>query len=185
MNNIKGAERRFTVSINVPESRLQAFNAMLDDFWSGESKWEVLHVLREHRRSPGVESLKRLFEFAESNFCGGSQVIALVLASLYNGYRFRVDLTDLRLLSGDYFQDVLNVLFLDHAPEQEVHQYFASGGRRFEALFERYGLPDRGKPTTHFEGLKNIYEDALKEGLDAHPTVAARLRHVLQEKNLG
>ena len=63
MNNIKGAERRFTVSINVPESRLQAFNAMLDDFWSGESKWEVLHVLREHRRSQGVESLKRLFEF--------------------------------------------------------------------------------------------------------------------------
>lgn len=183
MNNIKGAERRIKVSVEVPETKLEAFNAMLNEFWSGESKWEVLQVLREHRRTQGVESLKRLFEFAETNSCGGSQVIALVLASLYNGYRFRVDLTDLRLLSSDYFQDVLNVLFLDHAPAQEVHQYFVNGGQRFEALFERYGLPDRGKSTTHFEALKNFYEDALKEGLDGYPTVAARLRNVLTEQN--
>ncbi len=181
MNTLDPAERRLTVSVEVPQSKLEAFNAMLDDFHSGESKWEVLQVLREHRRAQGVESLKRLFEFAETNSCGGSRVIAMVLASLYNGHRFQLDLTDLRLLSSEYFQDVLNLLFLDHAPAQEVHQYFADGGKRFERMFERYGLPDRGRPATHFEGLRNFYEESLKEGLAAHPTVAARLRYVLAE----
>jgi len=144
-----------------------------------------MQVVREHRRSQGVESLKRLFEFADQNSCGGSRVIAMVLASLYNGYRFRVDLTDLRLLSSEYFQDVLNVLFLDHAPAQEVHQYFTNGGQRFEQMFERYSLPDRSKPSAHFEGLKGFYEDALKEGMKTHPEVADRLRRVLMDSAHG
>ena len=180
MNQIDRAQDRARVSLEVPHSQMEAFNAMLEEFWTGESKWHVMQVMRERRRSQAVESLTRLFEFAEQNSCGGSRVIAQVLASLYNGYRFQVDLTDLRLLSSSYHEDVLNVLFLDSAPEKEVHGYFANGGKRFERLFDRYGLPDRDKPATHIEGLKNFYEEALEEGLKAHPEVAGRLRYVLK-----
>ena len=46
-------------------------------------------------------------------------------------------------------------------------------------------LLDRSKPSTHFEGLKGFYEDALKEGMKTHPEVADRLRHVLMDSAHG
>jgi hypothetical protein len=32
---------------------------------------------------------------------------------------------------------------MDYQPRQEVHGYFPDGGRRFEALAEKYGIKDR------------------------------------------
>ena len=161
---------------------MNAFNAMIEEFWSGESKWDVMQLMQERNREKAVESLKRLFEFAEVNHTGGSRVIAMVLASLYNGYRFQVDLTDLRLLDSQFHADVLNVLYLDKSPEKEVHNYFKDGGKRFERMFEKYGLPDREKVATHLEKLKDFGEETLQEGLAAFPNLAFRLRHVLKDQ---
>ncbi|CAD5366592.1 hypothetical protein RA210_U10402 [Rubrivivax sp. A210] len=184
-NKLRPEEPGFEVKLTVPKSKLAAFNEMLDEFWTGESKWDAMQVLRKQRRELAVESLRRLFEFAEQNDCGGSRVIAMFLASLYNGYRFHVDLTDLRLLSSQYRDDMLNVLYLDGAPEQEVHCYFQDGGKRFERLFERYGLPDRDKVTTHLEGLENFQEESLQAGLDELPHIADRLRNALKAGRHG
>ena len=177
-------DRDCQVTLTIPMARLEAFNAMVDEFRTGESKWDVVQTIEqradEDRQTRGVESLKRLFAFAEQHSTGGSRVIASVLASLYNGHRFQVDLTDLRLLDSQFHQDVLNVLALDKVPEQEVHCYFDKGGRRFEALFERYGLPDRGKASSHVAALERFEGDTILEALRANPKVAERLSYAMQ-----
>jgi hypothetical protein len=70
-------------------------------------------------------------------------VIASVLASLYNGYRFKVDLTELRILDREHFEHVLNVLRLDREGGREVHTYFEQGGRIWEEeIIAGYDLRD-------------------------------------------
>jgi hypothetical protein len=147
-------ERRAKVTLEVAMDRLDAFNAMLDEFWTGESKWDVLQLTQKKKREESVQALGRLFKFATHNSTGGSKVVAEVLASLYNGTRFKVDLTDLRLLDDGLHADVLAVLYLDKVPKQEVHQYFANGGKRFEAMFRDYGLID-------YVRLKNTGDGSL------------------------
>lgn len=142
MSNTSGSSEVLKATVDVPKERFEAFNRMLDEFYSGESKWDVMQLVHERKRQEGVEALHRLFKFATENSTGGSKVIAEVLASLYNGARFKIDLTDLRLLDSELHADVLRVIYLDHAPAQEVHSYFPQGGRRFEAMFRDYGLTD-------------------------------------------
>lgn len=142
MSNTSGSSEVLKVTVDVPKERFEAFNRMLDEFYSGESKWDVMQLVHERKRQEGVEALHRLFKFANENSCGGSKVLAEVLASLYNGNRFKVDLTDLRLLNSELHADVLRVLYLDHAPAQEVHNYFPQGGRKFEDMIRDYGLTD-------------------------------------------
>lgn len=142
VSNPNGAQERVKVTMEVPKDRLEAFNRMLDEFYSGESKWDVMQLVHERKQQEGVEALHGLFKFATENSTGGSKVVAQVLASLYNGNRFKVDLTDLRLLDSELHADVLSVLYLDHASAQEVHNYFPHGGRRFEDMFRDYGLID-------------------------------------------
>lgn len=177
-------DRDCKVTLSVPMGRLDAFHAMVDEFRTGESKWDVVQAIEQRadddRKARGVESLKRLFAFAEQHSTGGSRVIVSVLASLYNGHRFRVDLTDLRLLDSQFHQDVLNVLAMDKMPEQEVHCYFDKGGQRFEALFERYGLPDRGKAATHVAALEHFEGETILEALRANPKVADRLSYAMR-----
>jgi len=79
-------DRDCEVTLTIPMARLEAFNAMVDEFRTGESKWDVVQAIEqradEDRQAKGVESLKRLFAFAEQHSTGGSRVIASVLASL-------------------------------------------------------------------------------------------------------
>lgn len=167
------------ITVDVPRERLDVFNQMFSEFFGSENQCEVLEQRSGHCHTLGVISLRRLFAFAESSDCGGSRIIASVLASLFNGHRFQLDLTDLRLLSSQYFQDVINVLHLDHAPDQEVHRYFEDGGPRFERMFERYGLPDRSRPAMHLASLEAFHEESLREGLRARPVAAAKLMDAL------
>jgi hypothetical protein len=137
-------KRDFQVTVQVPEERLQAFELLMDEFRGGTSRFDAeaerAAKKSQDERAEGIKALESLFEFASTNRCGSSRVIAEVLASLYNGHRFRVDLTDLRLLDKKHFTEVLQVLRLDHVPQQEVHCYFRNGGARFESMFKDYGL---------------------------------------------
>jgi hypothetical protein len=167
------------VTVEVAPHRLESFHAMLYEFWRGESRWDVMQTLRANRLERGKQALARLFSFAETNGCGGSAVIAHFLASMYNGNRFKVDLTDFRLLSSEYFQDMLAVLYLDHAPEQEVHQYFANGGQRFEAMFKRYGLEDLGHAETHLRRLSRCSLQDIADALTADPVAAGSVGYAM------
>jgi hypothetical protein len=91
-------------------------------------------------RAQGVEALKRLFKVANEGDSGQAGVIARFLLCLYNGYRFKFDLTDLRRLDGALHDDCLAVLRMDHTPLLEVHRYIENGQQEFERMARDWGL---------------------------------------------
>ena len=98
---------------------------------------------REHRAA-GVEALRRLLVVAQRD-TGQSGVIAQFLLSLYNGYRFKFDLTEFRRLDHDLFEDCMAVLRMDFQPAQEVHCYFQNGGEIWEQLARDWNVRDYTK----------------------------------------
>lgn len=90
----------------------------------------------------GEEALRRLLPVAQGN-SGQCRVVAGFLLGLYNGQRFRFDLTDLRLLDRQVFEDCLTVLRMDYAPAREVHSYFPNGSEIFERLVQDWRLDKR------------------------------------------
>ena len=57
----------------------------------------------------GVAALQRLFTVANRD-SGQCRYIARFLLGLYNGMRFPFDLTDLRAIDDDLFEDCMHVL---------------------------------------------------------------------------
>lgn len=91
---------------------------------------------RETAKATGVPALHRLAKIAQRD-TGQAATIRLFLLGLYNGYRFPFNLTALRGLDLDLFNDCLAVLTLDaRATVKEVHQYFDHGGELFEQFAE-------------------------------------------------
>jgi len=74
--------------------------------------------------STQLEALMRVYETAQRDH-GGSGVCARFLLSLYNGFRFKFDLTDLRRLDQGLFEACLQVLCLDRLHHLEVHAQIA------------------------------------------------------------
>ena len=93
----------------------------------------------------GELALRRLLPIAQSD-TGQSRRIAHFLLCLYNGDRFRFDLTDLRGLDYSLHDDCLTVLRMDQVFEKEVHRYFDRGGELFEQLAIDWGLNAPSKP---------------------------------------
>lgn len=96
-------------------------------------------------RVAGVDALKRLLPIAQGN-SGQCRHVAAFLLGLYNGNRFKFDLTDFRSLDRKIFDDCMAVLAMDHQPEKEVHTYFDQGNDEghqiWEALAKRWGIRD-------------------------------------------
>lgn len=93
-------------------------------------------------RLEGEAALRRLLPIARRD-SGQSGVVAKFLLGLYNGTRFPFDMTELRRLDLDLFEDCLAVLRMDFAPEKEIHRYFEDGGVLFEDLAVEWGVTDR------------------------------------------
>lgn len=93
-----------------------------------------------HSKNPGAaleeagfEALQRLYAEAVSDEQEKGSVCARLLLGLYNGSRFPFDLTDLRLLPTELFEDAMQVIRMDaRLTRQEVHQYFSQGSKKFE-----------------------------------------------------
>ncbi|MCD5326805.1 hypothetical protein ACFFU8_17930 [Chromobacterium piscinae] len=92
-------------------------------------------------RAAGVPALRRLLSLAQGH-TGQCHVIAHFLLSLYNGNRFKFDLTDFRLLDQELFDDCLAVLRMDSRPEREVHNYFENGSQIWEQLAKDWNVTD-------------------------------------------
>lgn len=84
-------------------------------------------------REAGIAALRRLLDVARSD-TGQSGVVALFLLGLYNGRDFKFDMTELRRLDRELFEDCLTLLRMDHNPEKEVHQYFENGQDIWQGL---------------------------------------------------
>lgn len=92
-------------------------------------------------RLEGEAALRRLLPVAQRD-TGQSSVIARFLLNLYNGDRFPFDMTDLRRLDYELFDDCIAVLKMDFQPLKEVHRYFEDGGAIWEVLAEEWGFKD-------------------------------------------
>lgn len=92
-------------------------------------------------RLEGEAALRRLLPIAQRD-TGQSSVVARFLLNLYNGDRFPFDMTDLRRLDYELFDDCIAVLKMDSQPEKEVHRYFEDGGAQWEALAKDWGFKD-------------------------------------------
>lgn len=94
--------------------------------------------------TPGVAALQRLLTIAHGH-SGQCRYVAGFLLGLYNGTRFKFDLTDFRCLDTAIFVDCLMVLQMDHTPAREVHSYFQNGGRIWEQLAVEWNIRDYTK----------------------------------------
>lgn len=91
----------------------------------------------------GFEALQRLYAEAVHDEQEKGAVCARLLLGLYNGSRFPFDLTDLRTLPSDLFEDAMLVVRMDaRVTRQEVHQYFAQGSKKFEDMVSDYRVVD-------------------------------------------
>lgn len=100
---------------------------------------DARQALRPTIEAEGIAALHRLLPIAQSD-TGQSRRIAAFLLGLYNGDRFKFNLTDLRGLDYALHDDCLAVLRMDHSPSKEVHRYFDRGSELFENMARDWGL---------------------------------------------
>ena len=105
-------------------------------------------ALRPAIQVEGEAALARLFKLASQSDTGQAGVLAAFLLGLYNGRRFRFDLTDLRRLDWALHDDCLAVLRMDASPQQEVHMYIENGSWAFEKMARDWGLMGDGSVST-------------------------------------
>lgn len=110
----------------------EAFNRM----YAERAKRQAERPLIE---TQGREALARLLDVAKGD-TGQSRRVAAFLLGCYNGFRFPFDLTDLRGLDYELFDDCMAVLRMDYQPKLEVHQYFVNGQQLFEQLAKDHGI---------------------------------------------
>ena len=137
-------QKKFTISVEVPEGEREAFMGMLDAFHSGGTQYHEAVRARAADAQQGLESLQHLYQVAQGDH-GACRHVARFLLGLYNGTRFPFDLTDLRCLDRELFEHCMAVLRMDYAPKQEVHSYFDKGGRRFEQMAKDWNVRDHTK----------------------------------------
>lgn len=125
----------------------------------------------EHRaklpaiRERGEAALRRLLPIAQGN-TGQCRHVAAFLLGLYNGKRFKFDLTDLRCVDRAIFEDCISVLQMDAQPLREVHTYFPKGGEVFEDLAVSWRIPDRTR-------LHTIIKEAVMPAGDYYDKLRA------------
>ncbi|TCS35824.1 hypothetical protein EDC30_109123 [Paucimonas lemoignei] len=108
---------------------------------------------RLQAQAEGLPALRRLLPIARRD-TGQSRVIAHFLLSLYNGNRFKMDLTDLRGLDQELFEDCLAVLRMDNTPQREVHCYFENGGAIWEKMASDWNVTDYRLQRIELQELK-------------------------------
>lgn len=108
---------------------------------------------RATERHMDTQALIRLWNLTQEHpGTSGAETAVRVLLGLYNGPRFRLDLTELRRLDNENVDTALAVISADaHRPAREVHQWLnlitgrTDFGLRFERLAFEYRIKGRCK----------------------------------------
>lgn len=107
----------------------------------GSDAWEKAEALRDARHEDCLKSIEHCFNLQRQHAgTSGGRVMASFLASLYNGNRVKVDVSDIRRLDVANFEHLMNALRLSFEAHAEPHTFFKDGGRLFEEMIERWGL---------------------------------------------
>ncbi|SEH99819.1 DUF7673 family protein [Pseudomonas asplenii] len=88
-------------------------------------------------RVAGTQALNRLVPIALRDH-GQSRVLGRFLLGIYNGEDFPFELSNLRSLDIDLFEDCLKVLIMDFTPDLEVHERIQGGSAIWQRLIERW-----------------------------------------------
>ncbi|MEW6166033.1 MAG: hypothetical protein AB1642_13325 [Pseudomonadota bacterium] len=131
-----------TVSLTIEKDKLQK----LHDFMQSET-WEEAERLRKANLDVCMDSIEYAVEIARTHVgTSGGRVFASFLASLYNGNRVKVDVSDIRSLDRANFERLMNVMRLCYETHSEPHTFFgAAGGQIFEDIIKQWRLEKRRK----------------------------------------
>ncbi|WP_404355568.1 hypothetical protein [Methylotuvimicrobium sp. KM1] len=117
---------------NHPKTQEKAVNSFLEQI-------HALEIERETVLTAGLPALQRLANIAKGD-TGQAGTVRRFLLGLYNGHRWPFDLTTLRGLDRDLFDDCMALLRLDaRATIKEVHQYFTNGSALFAKFVKMEG----------------------------------------------
>lgn len=106
-----------------------------------------------------LDALLHLFVMATTHTNSGAKVGARVLLGLYNGYRFPLDLTDLRLLDRQNHEACMTAIRFDSPCRMEVHDWLntitgrTDMGLRFEWLAWRFDMMEEKPEDAQPEAL--------------------------------
>ena len=123
-----------TLSLTIDEceqSKLMAF--MSSDSWGRSEK------VRKATIQACMKSLKHCVMSAQLD-CGSSRVFAQFIASLYNGYRFKADVSDIGVLDPENFEHLMNVLRLCYMTQREPLTFIDNGSEVFEGIISQWDM---------------------------------------------
>lgn len=126
------------LSLTIPETDVPKLYAFMQS-----DIYEKAEATRKADLAEGTKSLEHIVNYASREFGSGATVFAQFLASLYNGDRVKADVSGLRLLDGNNFEHMMNVLRLCFKTNREPHDFFKNGNDVFEYIIKRHGLEKR------------------------------------------
>ena len=97
--------------------------------------------VRHLSRPDLTDSLREGVRLAIHHNHSGARVLAHVLLSAYNGYRFPFDVSDLALLDEKHTELALNIMRL-RSLGHEPHNFFHNGGQLFEDMAAAWGFEE-------------------------------------------
>lgn len=133
-NMLPALPRMVTFSLTIEEDE----QAKLMAFMSSDS-WEQAEEVRKASIHECTNSLKHCVMWAQRD-CGSSRVFAHFLASLYNGYRVKADVSDIGALDPENFEHLMNVLRLCYMTQREPHTFVDNGSEVFEGIISQWDM---------------------------------------------
>jgi hypothetical protein len=123
-HQLPGGTTSISTETNIGASEVAVSLIAWKDERSGVLVDYTVAELPTQGRAETQQALVHLWRMAKG--CSSSEkAAASFLLGLYNGYRFKFDLTDFRLFDSSNFRRCMLVLAMDHAPKAEVHVVLA------------------------------------------------------------
>lgn len=123
------------LEVEIPASEYEKLLA----FWDSGT-FEKSSAARDARLDGCLKSAEIALNWATRHNCSGARIFATLLASLYNGNRVKLDVSDLRGLDAENFEHAINVIRLSFETHSEPHTWFQNGGRIFEKMIDDWRL---------------------------------------------
>lgn len=91
-------------------------------------------------QSKAAQAFGRLLNLAETSDCGQARSIAQFIAATYNGYAFKFDLFELRMLDVQISDDMLCALDALRWGKADLFRLVPEGDKRVQAVIAMWGL---------------------------------------------
>ena len=124
-----------TWRITLPAEKVEKLFAFMND-----DAWEKAQAIRATGINECKASLQVALNWALKHDTSGARVFATLLASMYNGRRVKLNVSDLKLLDQGNFEHAMNCIRLCQETHREPHEFFQNGGELFERMIQQWGF---------------------------------------------